>query len=406
MVRNVVFVQLPPPRFVFEEPPSNIPLAAGFLVAALTAGRENTLYTEIVDVQIVDTMADAGIAARLAEKRPDILALSLYVWNVQRTLFLAANVKRRSPRTRVLVGGPEVTPDNRWVIEHPAVDAGVFGEGESRIQAVLDAMLRSGVPAKLPGTFFKTPDGPVIDLSPPAPWILESAVYPYLDHRISPTLDGTLFIETLRGCPFRCGYCYYHKAFREVRYHNEQSINRVLDMAYAQGSGVNEIYLMDPSFNGGSRFRKLVTDLARRRIDNDLKLHCELRADLLTPEDASSMQSAGLRSAEVGLQTIHPRVLALAGRSGDPQRVAAGVKHLKDQGIAVTTGIILGLPGDTAEGFSATVAWLRDNEAYSEVHPFVLSVLPGTEFRARADATGFGIRFSAAVLCAFHPYLS
>ncbi len=57
----------------------------------------------------------------------------------------------------------------------------------------------------------------------------------------------------------------------------------------------------------------------------------------------------------------------------------------------MTTGIILGLPGDTPDGFMATLEWLKRTGAYSVVHPFVLSVLPGTDFRA--DAENLGIRF-------------
>jgi len=84
------------------------------------------------------------------------------------------------------------------------------------------------------------------------------------------------------------------------------------------------------------------------------------------------------------LQTTDPVALRLAGRTGDPEKIARGVALLKDAEIDVTTGIILGLPGDTPEAFGRTLEWLKEKEAYSVVHPFVLSVLPGTDFRAAA----------------------
>ena len=86
----------------------------------------------MLPTSITDVFADAGLAAAVARRRPALVAMTLYVWNVARSLFLASNIKRHAPGTRVIVGGPEVTPDNAWVVHHPALDAGVFGEGESR----------------------------------------------------------------------------------------------------------------------------------------------------------------------------------------------------------------------------------------------------------------------------------
>ena len=386
-MNKVLFVQLPPPRFSFSEAPSNIPLAAGFVSAALDATAQAPVSSEILESQIVDVFADRGLALEIIKRRPTIVAMTLYVWNVDRSLFLASNIKKLAPQTLILVGGPEVTPDNAWVMRHPSVDAGVFGEGESRIGPLVSALLRGDTP-NLTGFFIKTPTGLHLNARPNPVWDLSLCRYPYLDRRISPSLDGALFLETVRGCPFHCRYCYYYKAFQGVREHPARSIDEVLAFAYSEDSGVNEIYLMDPTFNMGPGFKKLARSMAGRRNPREIALHTELRADLLVPEDVILLKAAGLVSAEVGLQTVNLAALKQAGRTGDPERVARGVALLKDAGIEVTTGIILGLPGDTPDGFSATLEWLKHTGAYSVVHPFVLSVLPGTDFRAEAESLG------------------
>jgi hypothetical protein len=341
----------------------------------------------VLDPAITDILVDEGLAARILDQQPDVVAMTLYVWNSQRSLFLASNLKRRSPGLRVLVGGPEVTPDNQWVLEHPAVAAGVFGEGESRIASMLELMLGASKAQPL-GTFRKTRGKLLINDNTPQPWDLAAAPYPYLDRAISPSWDGTLFVETVRGCPFQCRYCYYHKTFAGVRKHPAQSVRSVLDMAYSQQSGVRELYLMDPTFNAIRGFRTLLKELRKHRTQKDVALHTELRADLLTRSDIELLRDAGLRSAEVGLQTVNRDALREAGRTGDPEKVARGVEFLKEAGIEVITGIILGLPKDSPEGFAATLAWLKNTEAYSVVHPFVLSILPGTNFRTRASRLG------------------
>lgn len=387
-MRTVLFVQLPPPRFSFRDPPTNIHLAAGFVSAALDVRLGREISTHIIPPHVVDIYADQGLADAIVAMRPDFVAMTLYVWNVQRSLLLALRVKRALPRTKILLGGPEVTPDNEWVIKHPAADAGVFGEGESRIADVVGMMLSPLGDKDIPGVFFRETECLRINRAHAAPWDLASTNYPYLDGKIGPSRDGTLFLEAIRGCPYRCRYCYYHKALGGIRSHPSESIRKVLDFAYGSKSGVREIYLMDPTFNAGPVFRDMLISMAQRSQSRDIALHAELRADLLDSEDVALLRSAGLVSAEVGLQSVNKEALRLAGRTGAPARVAHGVSLLKQEGIDVTTGIIIGLPGDTPEGFRKTLDWLEQTHAYSVVHPFVLSVLPGTDFRENASRLG------------------
>ncbi|MEJ2718435.1 MAG: B12-binding domain-containing radical SAM protein [Deltaproteobacteria bacterium] len=385
---HFLLVQLPPPRFSFEEPPSNIPLAAGFLMSALAASTAHGIFSSVLEPEIVDVFADEALCRNIADTRPTVVGLTLYVWNVQRSLFLASNLKRRAPESLIIVGGPEVTPDNTWVIEHPAVDAGIFGEGESRIARLLEALLSGREAQDIEGTFFKARGSLRMNTTLADPWNLDGCPYPYLDGRIGPSRDGSLFIETVRGCAFTCNYCYYHKTFQGIRSHPRQSVEAVLDLAYGAHSGVREIYLMDPTFNAQAGYRKLLASMARRRRTKDVAAHAELRADFLSRDDVRQFKEAGLRSAEVGLQTTNRAALRAAGRSGDPEKVARGVSFLKEVGIEVTTDVILGLPEDSPQGFARTLNWLRKTDAYSVVHPFVLSVLPGTDFRARSSHLG------------------
>jgi hypothetical protein len=343
---------------------------------------------EIVESEIVDVLGDQGLLRRVLERRPAVVAMTLYVWNAGRSLFLAANIKRHLAGTKIVVGGPEVTPDNSWVMRHPAVDAGVFGEGESSLAQVLETLLREEDLNRVPGIFFREDGEPRITRGHALRWCLNTCVYPYLNGRIAPSRQGTVFLETVRGCPFRCRYCYYHKAFSGLRFHPRAAVEATLDFAYDSASTVREIYLMDPTFNARPGFRDLLRSMARRRAHKEVKLHTELRADLLSRDDATLFQDAGLASAEVGLQTIEPEALREAGRKGDPDKMARGVNFLKDAAVEVTTGVILGLPRDTPAGFRRTLDWLQKTQAYSVVHPFVLSVLPGTDFRASAERLG------------------
>lgn len=393
-MKNILFVQLPPPRFDFCESPLNIPLAAAFNISALKSARgQKDNLIKLLDLRILerlktDVLGDQGVISAICEANPAVLCMTLYVWNVQRGLFIASMVKRILPQAKIVIGGPEVTKDNEWVLRHPAVDAGVFGEGESRIFSVLEVILGNSSCNQIPGTFFKTKNELNFNDLPTYAFDLNSCPYPYINGSLNTELYSTAFVETARGCPFKCRYCFYHKSFKGIRLHSTGRLLELFKHLYSKSSRVSEIYLMDPTFNARPDFRDILSILKELRHEKDIKLHTELRSDLLTDDDTKLFRDAGLRSAEIGLQSSNPVALKLAGRKGNPESVMAGAKKLKDQGIEVTTGIILGLPGDTPEGFTKTLNDLKRSEAYSVIHPFTLSVLPGTEFRTNAKKLG------------------
>ncbi len=384
-MKKILFMQLPPPRFIFGDPGSNIPLAAGFLASCIKSQEPVKYEMEILGSDVVDVLGDAGIIREITLRSPDIIAMTLYLWNSQRSLFIAAAVKRLLPNVKVIVGGPDVTPDNSWLLRHPAIDIGVFGEGEPQFVSALSEIVFSEKQESFSLNSFEAER--VIFKSKNKStqvWDLGQAGYPYVNGEIGASRNGSIFLETVRGCPFKCKYCYYHKAFESVRSYPMKLVEAVLDFAYLPKNRVNEIYLMDPTFNARVGFRDILKSMASRRRNHDIKVHTELRADLLTDRDVRLFKEAGLVSAEIGLQTVNPDVLKLAGRSGDPERTLAKAASLKKAEVDVTTGIILGLPGDTPAGFSQTLKRLKETQAFSVIQPFTLAILPGSDFRREA----------------------
>ena len=107
-------MQLPVPPPAAFAATGNVPLAAGCLgVAAQVHGFSDRVSVEVVAPSLTDSLGDTELAERIAADEPDVLGLSLYLWNVERSLHLAREVKKRSPHTQIWVGGPEVSTDNR-----------------------------------------------------------------------------------------------------------------------------------------------------------------------------------------------------------------------------------------------------------------------------------------------------
>ncbi|MEP7189902.1 MAG: cobalamin-dependent protein, partial [Roseiflexaceae bacterium] len=214
---RVLLIQLPVPN----NPATNVPLAAGYLKAQAQArGLLDRVEIDILPRALADNAGDALLVDAIVARRPELLGISLYTWNSERSLAIAARVKTQLPTLLVLVGGPEVQPDNDWVLNHPAVDVAVIGEGEQTFCEMLQIVdcrlqiergnLQSTIPnlQSVPGLAFRNAIGdliftpervPLSDLAPlPSPYLLG-----YLEP------GQILMVEISRWCPYSCGFCLY-----------------------------------------------------------------------------------------------------------------------------------------------------------------------------------------------------
>ncbi len=371
--RRLVWVQLgiPDPHFSFAG--DNILLAAGYTLAGCRArGSLVGWTTEILDHDTSTYAGDAALLAAILERSPDAVCFSCFVWNVERSLWLGQQIKQIRPAVWLIFGGPEIHPDSPFWQTADA-DALVCGEGET------------GLPLAIAGL-----DGEAtrpLRIMAPLLENLSEVPDPYSEGILSPGPDGNCYLETMRGCPYRCQYCFYSKRNRRMRFHDEAALAHFFRWAHARGD-VRDVYLVDPSFNVTPALPERLRRLARLNRDR-IPLHTETRLEEITPELADLFREAGFESVEVGLQSIHPEVCAGVGRHLDLESFTRGAAAMKQAGIRLELGIILGLPGDDLDGFTATVEWLADHGLIDETVVFILSLLPGTELRVRAVREGW-----------------
>ncbi|HEY6876771.1 MAG TPA: cobalamin-dependent protein, partial [Polyangiales bacterium] len=152
-MKRLRLVQLPIPQPSALAATGNVPLAAGCLgVSARVHGlQERGLSIDVVPPAITDSYGDTLLADYVARDEPEYLGLSLYLWNVERSLHLAREVKKRSPRTKVLVGGPEISSDNPFVLSQTGFDIAVTGEAEDTFAQVMLRLLEGADVSGLPG---------------------------------------------------------------------------------------------------------------------------------------------------------------------------------------------------------------------------------------------------------------
>jgi tRNA A37 methylthiotransferase MiaB len=381
-------VQLPVPPPAALAATGNVPLAAGCLaVSARVHGLTSRLLVDVVPPSTTDALGDALLAQVVSRDEPEFLGLSLYLWNVERSLHLAREVKRRSPRTCVIVGGPEVSSDNPFVLAQKGFDVAVTGEAEASFAVLMTALLERREISGLPGIATRrplgmSPFGPAADAAFP----LERYPSPYVEGAIPVEAERSTYVETVRGCRSHCTFCFYPRS---------SGVLRVLDVprsaalvrALREG-GAREVVFLDPTFNHRPEFVPLLDAIAEINRDRALSFFAEIRAEGLTADHAARLARAGFDKLEIGLQSVNRDTLKRVRRGGSARLVADAARLLHEHGIELLVDLIVGLPGDTPDDVLRGIDFLQENDLGSEAQVFPLSLLPGTAMRSTAAADG------------------
>jgi hypothetical protein len=371
---NILFIQLPLVDHGWNYIQGNIPSAPATLAAYLQAHHGSSHQPSLMPMVLENFASDRVLLRYILRTRPGMLCFTCYLWNVERVLTLAAVVKEADSTIQVILGGPEIS-EGSWALseKREQVDLFVSGEGEWFFDRLAEGTLERHVTV--------TPGGTRL-LAQPIDALLDAGrfVEPFTRNWLTPMFDGSVSFEMTRGCPYRCSYCFYSKNCYTVR---EQPFDLLLT-AIEKGlqTGVSEIYILSPTFNRTPNFKEKLRQLAD--VNRGIRLHTEMRADGIGPQEGALLREAGFTSCEVGLQTLTPSALHHVGRRAHVEEELAGMRHLAEAGLDLQVGIIPGLPGDNPEGFYRTIGRLAEEGLGEFIEFYPLMLLPGTRIRDEA----------------------
>jgi len=387
---RILFVQLPIPPVGPQPIRGNVPLAAGYLnLYARRRGLERDFDFAILPPTVANTASDLGLVEAILAEAPSVVGFSCYLWNIDRTLWIAERLKARQPDLLIVLGGPEISGDNAWVLNHPAVDVAVIGEGEQTFADLLVQLRDDGSPRPgPPGLYVRGRSLGPPPFRHPLP-SLDEVSSPYLEGILDAGDEKLLLLETIRGCIFKCKFCYYPKSYDGLYFVPEEKI--VANLRHAAERGVEEVVLLDPTLNQRKDFHGFLKLLSQCNPKHQWTYFGELRGEGIKGETAKLLRAANFTEVEIGLQSIDPRAQELMDRKNGIKAFERGATAMMDAGLRVKVDLIIGLPGDTAASVREGLRYLHRTGLYHDVQVFQLSVLPGTAFRQ--EAAELGLRY-------------
>ncbi|MFD0691999.1 KedN5 family methylcobalamin-dependent radical SAM C-methyltransferase [Actinomadura fibrosa] len=388
---------------IWDMPLESMPLASGYLKAAALA---DATVRESAEITIFNYRGGTTLTQMandiFTDGPPDVLACSVLGWNYRTFGALAETFRQLNPEGWVVFGGTHVANQGeRSFAMFPAVDVIVNGEGELAFRELLTQRLAGGSPRDLgnvKGISFRDRLGAVVTTDP-RDRIDDLDIIP------SPALSGAVeltrpdgsfrydvaLMETNRGCPYKCSFCYWGGAVgQRIRAFSRERLRRELEL-YASLK-VHTICLCDANFGLMPIDEEFVDDVIEIRertgYPRALESSWAKNKSKVFYSIVRKMKDAGLRSSfTLALQTLNDETLRLMNRKNMKVNEWEDlVAWLGAEELECYAELIWGAPGETVETFLAGYDRLSQYVSRIAVYPILL--LPNTEYTEKREQFG------------------
>jgi radical SAM superfamily enzyme YgiQ (UPF0313 family) len=318
----------------------------------------------------------------IKQYNPDVLGLSIYIWNIG--LFRKLLSKLSLEESNIIIGGPEVSYESSDFLNKYPVDYIIKGEGELAFNKLLHAIDSGEDVSSISNLIYlkdnKITHTPLLEIGNldelKLPYYFEFDI-PHIPNKIS-------YIETSRGCPYKCSYC-LSSLEKKVRFFNMDKVKDTI--IYLMSHGSKTIKFLDRTFNANKKTLELF-DFIIKNNNHKTVFQFEITGDVLDTkiiEHLNDKAPKGLFRFEIGIQSTNNKTNLLVDRYQNTDKLFENINLIQEKGIIdLHLDLIAGLPKEDLSSFRNTF-----NEVFNlgakELQLGFLKMLKGTKIRREAS---------------------
>ena len=381
-------------------------------------------HIQLAEYTINNQMQD--ILGDIYRQKPDVIGFSCYIWNWDLVQELLAEIPKILPKTRIWLGGPEVSYDAPLILEkYPRVSGIMIGEGEATFKELVEAYVEAMTESEsaepecngpgstdqkqagqkwterllaIPGLCLPTGYTPVRE-------VLDMNTLPFLygemlsggqnaseqtnsgEKNLENFENRIIYYESSRGCPYRCSYC-LSSIDKKVRLRDTAKVKE--ELQFFLDHRVKQVKFVDRTFNADRQHAREIWQYIQENDNGVTNFHFEISADILKQEDLELLAAMrpGLIQLEIGVQSANARTLGAVHRISDLKRLEENVAQVRQsRNIHQHLDLIAGLPcedyGSFGESFNRVYGMKPE-----QLQLGFLKVLKGSEMQERAAEYG------------------
>lgn len=342
---------------------AGVPRSPVLSLAAIAPALRKNHTVRIFDAAIF-TDPYAQLRTEIINFKPDYAAITFTTPLYDEMRRIAGLVKEINPRIVTIGGGPHASAMPQETLGDSPLDIVVAGEGDFALSEIIDG----GGPDTVPGVFYKK-DGRIFK-NPARELIkdLDSLPFPawdlfdlekYSSSELLARKSPAGWLETSRGCVFKCAYCnksVFSAAFRT------KSAGRVVDeIEYMLGLGFKEIHIADDAFTTNiARAKDICGEIIKRKLSFPWATVTGIRIDGVDKELLELMKASGCYRVYYGIESGNQKVLDTIQKGITLEKIRAVVKLSKEAGLEVFGFFMIALPGETESSMRDTINFAKE----------------------------------------------
>lgn len=302
----------------------------------------------------------------------DVIAFSCYIWNIEKIKAILPVLHGKT----IVLGGPEVSYNASYYINNNLADYVIKNEGEEAFHLLLSYLDNKTQLDNIPNLYHKNgyTFNKLVDISK------TKMAYDLLDD----VENKIMYIETSRGCPYKCGYC-MASLDNKVRFFDIEEIKKQIKNLQERKAKVFKF--LDRTFNANKKFLELIDFIVKTHTKGQ-SYQFEITGDLLKPEYIDYINKTapkGLIRFEIGIQSTNYKTNLSVGRIQNNELLFSNIRKIQDANIIdLHLDLIAGLPYEDYKSFEKTfndVISLRPKE----LQLGFLKLLHGTKLHKEAN---------------------
>ncbi|MBU1105361.1 MAG: B12-binding domain-containing radical SAM protein [Candidatus Riflebacteria bacterium] len=355
------------------------------------------------EVELLEsTSVDEAVEA-IIDRSPDFVGIPLYYASLDNSFAIVSRARQRAPHARMIAGGPCLTMEPERMMREGGFDFGIMGEGEETLHDLLSAPADAEAWATINGLVFMFENQPTVN--PPRMPIADLDALPFLDFSVVDNdyyfsfqqkmgIPRTIFLNSSRGCSFRCSYCCTPVLWPgPVRRYSPQRMIEEIKFQLGRYPDA-EIGFCDDSFFSDRAWLSEFLDLVKPL---SIQFQCIGRADHLTPAMIKELVEAGLTYIAFGVETGNVQRQKQLRKNLDLASLSAIMRELAKYPVKTKCFFMLGFPDETIEEMAETInlAVTLKRLGMNFFSIFPVTVYPGTELAKQFPTESFQLGLDA-----------
>ena len=302
-----------------------------------------------------------NVANYIISLNPKVVGFSSIITDFHIYLYISKIIKSINEKIKCVFGGPQPSSVAYETIDRfPWVDAVAIGEFEESITDLMECLVNDSDYEDMPGVVFQGKRNVnkthqyVSDLST-LDIVDYSSFFNVKEFFGSTSSNSRFSIETGRGCPFKCTFCYSSTLVdnKYRRKSNERIIEEVL--ALHKEHGLTSFRFCHDLFTFN---KKLIVNFCDLLKKNNLSIQwlATARIDTIDAEMLQKMVDSGCDELQFGIESGSDKIQALINKNLKSKEIYEKISLLQESGIANPMfSFIYGFPQETTQDLEKTL---------------------------------------------------